>query len=66
MAVNQSLFLPEHLLIFFPTTTSSKMRIIPVALLAIAAAATPASGGPLSYAACQTGQQILVCLHTRH
>lgn len=32
------------------------MRLIPTALLAAAVAlATPAAGGPLAYAACQTG-----------
>ncbi|KZP06955.1 hypothetical protein FIBSPDRAFT_1053254 [Athelia psychrophila] len=31
------------------------MRFTPVALLAIVAVATPALGGPLAYAACQTG-----------
>ncbi|KZP03955.1 hypothetical protein FIBSPDRAFT_851506 [Athelia psychrophila] len=31
------------------------MRFTPVALLAIAAAATPVLGGPLAYAMCQTG-----------
>ncbi|KZP33060.1 hypothetical protein FIBSPDRAFT_847674 [Athelia psychrophila] len=31
------------------------MRITPVTILAVAAVATPALGGPLAYALCQTG-----------
>lgn len=42
------------------------MRCTPVALLAVAAAATPALGGPLAYAACQSGKYIFIYLHTTH
>ena len=43
------------------TITILQMRVTPVALLAVAAvAATPAKGGPLAYAACQTGEYLPV------
>jgi len=31
------------------------MRLTPLALLAVTVAVTPVAGGPLAYAACQTG-----------
>lgn len=45
---------------------TAKMRFTPVTLLALAAAATPAMGGPLAYAACQTGEYLPVRILNQH